>query len=111
MTTIVTEVELKDGAEREWDAIMAARMKEAKKRSGWVGGQRLASEEDHKKRVIVGTWKSRADWEEWHQDPLFEETRRQLDALVNGAERHGWYEVLLDVRKSRTAASSTRSRA
>jgi hypothetical protein len=36
MTTIVTEVELKDGAEQEWDAIMAARMTEAKKRSGWV---------------------------------------------------------------------------
>jgi hypothetical protein len=59
----------------------------------------------------VGTWKSRADWEEWHQDSLFEETRRQLDALVSGAEQHGWYEVLLDVRKGRTAASATRSRA
>ena len=110
MMTIVTQVELKDGAEREWDATMAARMTEAKKRSGWVGGQLLASEDNPKKRVIVGTWKSRADWEEWHQDPLFEETRRQLDALVNGAEQHGWHDVLLDVRKSRTAAGSTRSR-
>jgi heme-degrading monooxygenase HmoA len=87
MMTIVTQVELKDSAEREWDA-----------------------EENPKKRVIVGTWKSRADWEEWHQDPLFAETRRQLDALVNGTEQHGWYDVLLDVRKSR-ATGSTRSRA
>src|SRR4029450_621943 len=110
MTRIVTEVELKDGAEQEWDAIMAARMTEAKKRSGWVGGQLLASEENQKKRVIVGTWKSRADWEEWHQDPLFEETRRQLDALVQGVEQHAWHNVLLDVRRSRAAASSTRAR-
>jgi heme-degrading monooxygenase HmoA len=111
MMTIVTQVELKDGAEREWDAIMAARMTEAKKRSGWIGGQLLSSEEDPKKRVIVGTWKSRADWEEWHQDPLFAETRRQLDALVNGTEQHGWYDVMLDVRKGRAPARATRSRA
>jgi heme-degrading monooxygenase HmoA len=111
MMTIVTQVELKDGAEREWDAIMAARMTEAKKRTGWVGGQLLLSEEDPRTRVIVGTWKDRADWEEWHQDPLFAETRRQLDALVNGAEQHGWYDALLDVRKSRTATTSTPSRA
>jgi heme-degrading monooxygenase HmoA len=98
MTTIVTEVELKDGAEREWDAIMAARMKEAKKRSGWVGGQLLASEEDPKKRVIVGTWKSRADWEEWHQDPC---SRRRGASWMRSstAPSDTVVRVLLDVRR------------
>ena len=99
MLTIITEVELREGADREWDAIMGARMNEAKKRPGWVGGQLLCSDEDPKRRVIVGTWKTRADWKEWHQDPLFAETRRQLDTLVGAPERHTWHDVRLDVRK------------
>ncbi len=110
MVTIITEVEVRDGADREWDAIMAARMTKAKKRPGWVGGQLLSSDDEPAKRVIVGTWKTRADWEEWHHDPLFAETRRQLDALVNGSERHEWHDVLLDVRKGRVAAGSASSR-
>jgi len=110
MVTIVTEVELKEGADRQWDAIMAARMTEAKKRPGWVGGQLLSSENVPQKRVIVGTWMTRADWEGWHEDPLFAETRRQLDALVNGSERHEWHDVQLDVRKGRVAAGSAASR-
>jgi heme-degrading monooxygenase HmoA len=98
MLTIITEVELSEGADREWDAIMGARMNEAKKRLGWVGGQLLSSDEDPRRRVIVGTWNTRVDWEQWHQDPLFAETRRQLDTLVDAPERHTWHDVLLDVR-------------
>ena len=101
MLTIITEVELREGADRQWDTVMGARMNEAKKRPGWVGGQLLSSDEAPKLRVIVGTWKTRADWKQWHQDPLFTETRRQLDTLVDGPERHRWHDVLLDVRKGR----------
>ena len=30
------------------------------------------------KRVIVGTWRTRADWDGWHHDPTFAETRQRL---------------------------------
>ena len=59
MVTIVTDVELKEGAERKWDAVMRSRMTGARTQRGWVGGQVLRSEEDPNKRVIVGTWKAR----------------------------------------------------
>jgi heme-degrading monooxygenase HmoA len=49
--------------------------------------------------VIVGTWRSRDDWEAWHRDPQYAETRRQLDPLVEGPEEHVWNEVIVDVRK------------
>jgi heme-degrading monooxygenase HmoA len=54
--------------------------------------------------VIVGTWRTRADWEAWHQDPQFAETRRRLDGLENGPAEHWWHEVVLDVRKYEAAA-------
>lgn len=45
MVTIVTNVELKEGVDQEWDAVMGSRMTGAKKQPGWVGGQLLRSEE------------------------------------------------------------------
>ena len=77
MVTIVTDVELKEGAERRWDAVMRQRMNQARKRRGWIGGQLLRSEEDPKRRLIVGTWKARTDWEQWHKDREFAATRQR----------------------------------
>ncbi len=110
MVTIVTNVELKEGADRKWDAVMGSRMTGAKKRQGWVGGQLLRSGEKPRRRVIIGTWKTRADWELWHRDPRFDETRRQLDGLVTGPEEHWWHDVVLDVRQGGTKPASAASK-
>ena len=110
MVTIVTDVELKEGAEREWDAVMRERMTEARKLRGWVGGQLLRSEEEPNKRVIVGTWKAHSDWEQWHKDPQFAETRRQLDDLVSRPAEHWWHDVVLDVRPAGARPGSAASK-
>jgi heme-degrading monooxygenase HmoA len=94
MMTIVTDVQVRSGAEERWDAVMRERLTAAKERPGWVGGQLLRSESQPNRRVIVGTWQSRSDWESWHRDPRFAETRRELDALTDGPEEHGWHEVV-----------------
>ena len=106
MMTIVTHVHLKEGAGREWDTAMRARLSAAKKRPGWVGGQLLQQSDKPDRRVIVGTWRARADWEAWHQDPQFAETRRRLDGLESGPAEHWWHEVVLDVRKFTAATPS-----
>ena len=104
MMTIVTHVHLKEGAGREWDTAMRTRLSAAKKRPGWVGGQLLGQSDKADRRVIVGTWRTRADWEAWHQDPQFAETRQRLDGLESGPAEHWWHEVVLDVRKYEAAA-------
>jgi len=38
MMTIVTHIQLKEGTEHEWDAVMRKRLAAAKKQPGWVGG-------------------------------------------------------------------------
>ena len=110
MMTIVTHVHLREVAGRDWDAAMRVRLSAARKQSGWVGGQLLRPADKPDRRVIVGTWRARADWEAWHQDPQFAETHRRLDGLESGPAEHWWHEVVLDVRKF-TAASPSGSKA
>ena len=98
MMTIVTHVTLKEGSEPEWDAAMRERLEAARGRPGWVGGQLLIPLQAMNKRVIVGTWQTRADWEAWHADKAFAETRTRMDGLETGAGEQWWHEVVLDVR-------------
>jgi len=79
---------------------MRTRLSAAKKRPGWVGGQLLRPSDKPDRRVIVGTWKTRADWQTWHDDPRFAATRERLDGLESGPAEHWWHEVVVDVRKS-----------
>src|SRR5262245_26157848 len=105
MMTIVTHVHLRDGAGRDWDAAMRARLSAAKKASGWVGGQLLRLADKPDRRVIVGTWRTRGSWEAWHHDPQFTETRRRLEGLESAPAEHWWHDVVLDVRKASTPAT------
>src|SRR5262245_42033597 len=100
MMTIVTHVHLKEGAGGEWDAAMRTRLSAARKASGWIGGQLLRPADKQDRRVIVGTWRTRANWEAWHHDPKFTETRQQLDGLERMPSEHWWHDVVLDVRKA-----------
>jgi heme-degrading monooxygenase HmoA len=110
MLTLITDIDLKESAEQRWDAIMRKRMMAVKTQPGWIGGQLLRSDDKPPRRVIVGTWRGRADWEKWHRDPQFVETRQELDQLVSGPERHRWHQVVLDVRKAAKSARPARSR-
>ena len=98
--TIVTYVHLRAGAGRGWDAVMRGRLSAARKRPGWVGGQLLRPAANEDKRVIVGTWRARADWDGWHHDPTFAETRQRLEGLETAPAEHWWHDVVLDVRKA-----------
>jgi heme-degrading monooxygenase HmoA len=100
MKTIVTHVHLKPDAGRDWDAVMRRRLSAARERPGWVGGQLLRPSDKEDTRVIVGTWRTRADWEGWHHDPQFAETRQRLDGLESAPAEHWWHDVVLDVRKA-----------
>jgi heme-degrading monooxygenase HmoA len=98
MMTIVTYIRLKEGAEPEWDAAMRERLAAATGQSGWIGAQLLTPADSANKRVIIGTWQTRADWEAWHRDEAFAETRKRLEGLEAAPIEHWWHEVLLDVR-------------
>jgi heme-degrading monooxygenase HmoA len=108
MMTIVTRVTLREGSEPKWDAAMKARMESARDQAGWVGGQLAIPLDGPSSRVIIGTWETRADWEAWHTDPKFQETREQLKGLETRSSEEWWHEVVTDLRRdspSRQAAA------
>ena len=48
--------------------------------------------------VIIGTWDTRVDWEAWHEDATFVETRKRLEGLEAQPGAQWWHEVILDVQ-------------
>lgn len=99
MMTVITRVELSTGSETEWDEAMRERLKAAHGQTGWVGGQLLVAADQPNQRVIVGTWQSRADWEAWHDDPAFKETRERMEGLQEGSDQMEWFEVITEGRE------------
>ena len=94
METVITRVALNAGAESDWDAAMRDRMAAAEASDGWVGGYILRPVEDGDVRLIVGLWKTRAAWDQWHRDPAFRETAERLKGLERDAGDAAWHEVL-----------------
>jgi heme-degrading monooxygenase HmoA len=98
MLTVITRLQLKEGAEQEWDTAMRDRMSAVEGRDGWIGGQLLRPVDDERTRVIVGTWESRSDWEDWHDEEAFRATRDRLEGLQTGPADVTWHEAVLDRR-------------
>jgi len=98
MMTIVTRITLREGAEPEWDAAMRERLETARKQPGFVRGQLLMPLDGLHKRVIIGTWDTRAAWEAWHEDAAFVVTRKRIEGLEAQPSDQWWHEVILDVQ-------------
>lgn len=105
MMTIVSTVTLREGTEPDWDAAMRERLAAARRQPGWIAAQILVPLDGPDKRVIVGTWDTRADWEAWHNDPAFAETRRRLAGLEAEPARDAWHEVIQAVGREGAAGT------
>ena len=98
MMTVVTTTRLRPGGEGEWDTAMRERFDSARARAGWISGQLLTSESERDTRTIVGTWRSREDWQAWHDDPAFLQQRTVLERLEAEPNRTQWFDVIADAR-------------
>jgi heme-degrading monooxygenase HmoA len=78
---------------------MQARLEAARQQAGFVSGQILIPMERMDRRVIIGTWETRAVWEAWHADPAFADTRTRLEGLEAAPGEQWWHEVVLDIRR------------
>ena len=93
MMTVITESTVQPGGEAGWDAAFQERLRAARAQPGWLGLQVLIPEGEPQKRVIVGTWASREDWERWHAATPFRETRHDLDRLDASDGEPRWFAV------------------
>lgn len=97
MMTIVTRVRLQAGSTDRWDRTMHARVEAARDADGWVSAQLLRGVDDPLERAIIGVWESQQAWQSWHDDPLFAETREQLNGLEDRTQESVWLEVVEDL--------------
>jgi heme-degrading monooxygenase HmoA len=95
MMTIVSHVRIKPGQEPAWDAVMRERIEAARQQPGFVSVQLCIPVEAMNERVIVGTWQTRADWETWHANEAFQQTRTQLEEPNTKKRSEWWHEVVL----------------
>lgn len=106
MMTIVTHITLKEGAEPEWDGHMRERMLAARHQPGWISGQMLIPVDGLNRRVVIGTWQTRAHWEAWHNDAAFTDIRRRLAGLEAKPHEEWWHEVIECVTKAGASGSA-----
>jgi heme-degrading monooxygenase HmoA len=99
MMTVVTEIEIQSGQEPTWDAAFRERLQDAPNQRGWVAMQLVIPLDAANKRVVIGTWESRSDWEAWHDTAVFKQTRKRLDAVEQTSTDETWYEVV-DLRSN-----------
>jgi heme-degrading monooxygenase HmoA len=99
MMTIVSHVRIRDGQEPVWDAAMRERIEAAKNQPGFVSVQLCIPVDAMNERVIIGTWETRADWETWHANEAFQQTRAQLEEQNTKTRHEWWHEVMLTERR------------
>lgn len=99
MVTVVTRVRIKDGRQGEWDEVFAKRIQAAREQEGFEFVQLCRPEDAPRERVIVGTWQTHGDWEKWHEDPAFLETRKELEEIDEESARSQWFEVVGEERR------------
>ncbi len=89
--TIVTESISKADNKAEWDTAFEARLRAARQQPGWLATQVLIPETDRQRRIIIGTWSRREDWERWHRADPFRQTRQRLDAADQSDGQEQWF--------------------
>jgi heme-degrading monooxygenase HmoA len=94
MMTIITEISIQEGQEPQWDQAYEERLADAPNQPGWVSMQLLIPVDAPNKRVVLGTWRSRADWEAWHTTKTFLRTREQMNKVEQSRGSERWYEVV-----------------
>lgn len=93
MMTVIAETTVKPNHTAEWDRAFQERIRSAKDQPGWIDVQLLIPSNEPDKRVVVGTWRSREDWERWHATGSFRKTREAMDAATAAEGPVHWYDV------------------
>jgi heme-degrading monooxygenase HmoA len=94
MEMVITRVAVVPGSESEWETVMRERMAAAQEADGWLAGYVVTPDEDPAGRLIVGLWRSRGDWEAWHDTDAFTDTGKRLDGLERDPGTATWHRVV-----------------
>lgn len=102
---IVGRFDLRTGAEPTWDAAFQERIEAAASAPGWLGVAAWAPVAEPSQRVVVGRWRSMADYEAWALTESYLRTKVILDSCQSGAPEIEWFRsvTILDVAEDACA--------
>lgn len=88
---VVGRFSLRTGAEPIWDAAFQERIEAAASAPGWLGVAAWAPIAEPSQRVVVGRWRSMADYEAWALTECYLRTKITLDSCQSGASNIEWF--------------------
>ncbi len=62
---------------------------------GYISGQTMVSRNDHCKLVIMSTWGSVKNWEDWQENDLRKDYARKMAMIMEGSEEHEVLQVVM----------------
>ena len=63
----------------------------ANQQPGYISGETLNSLDDPEEYLVIGTWRSREDWEAWQSNKERVQIQEKVDALLKEKTRYGVY--------------------
>ena len=74
----------KVGKEREVFALIRKMRSRAMNQKGYISGETLIDHVDPQKTLVIGTWQSIEDWQNWFENQRRKELEDQLADLLDG---------------------------
>lgn len=92
---VIGRFDLRSGQEAKWDSAFRERVEEAKSAPGWLGVSAWSPVENPSQRIVVGRWRSTADFEAWTQTESYRRTKVTLDSCQRTAPEIEWFRSVL----------------
>ncbi len=94
---VVGRFDLRPGAEATWDTAFRERVETAASAPGWLGVSAWAPVAQPSQRVVVGRWRSSADFDAWTRTESYLSTKATLDSCQTSAPDIEWFRSVLIV--------------
>ena len=92
MATILIRRTISPDAEKELDHLLKQMRSATPKREGYVSGETLRRVDVPGEILVISTWRSVEDWEEWFRSPERLEIQTKIEMLLKAPSEYAAYE-------------------
>lgn len=87
MVRVLIERRLRDRVQEPLQRAMREIRRQALHRAGYLSGETLRDAADPHRYVVISTWRSRGEWEEWYRSEERRRIAREIAPLLSEPER------------------------
>lgn len=79
---VLIEREIESGGEIRLNQLLLQLRAKAMQAKGYISGETLRALDNPNKFLVISTWNSLADWEEWDKNPERQRIQEEMDTLL-----------------------------